>query len=84
MQHSIDQQLNELAAMRTLWGLQLAQVRTDRMKYYQLQSDNLKDHCPTLQRDLQHNLEAYKENLLLYECQARITKYVHDQVVEEK
>ena len=73
--------LNELDVVRKRWALEvveLQQVRTDEMKSYQLQSENLKEQCLTLQRDLEINLDAYKQHLHVYECQATEATLAHE------
>ena len=86
LQHFIQHLLNELDVVKKQWALQvveLQQVRTEEMKSYQLESEHLREQCLTLQCDLEINLEAYKQHLLVYECQAREATHAHEQIVEE-
>ena len=67
LQHFIQHLLNELDVVKKQWALQvveLQQVRTEEMKSYQLESEQLREQCLTLQRDVEINLEAYKQHLL--------------------
>ena len=86
LQHLIQHLLNELDVVKKQWALQvveLQQVRTEEMKSYQLESEQLREQCLTLQRDLEINLEAYKQHLLVYECQAREATHAHEHALKE-
>ena len=80
LQHFIGHLLSELDVVKKHWTnqvVELQQLRTNEMNSYQLQSEHLREQCLTLQRDLEINLEAYKQHLSVYECQAREPTHAH-------
>jgi hypothetical protein len=86
LKHFIEYLLNELDVVKKRWATQvveLQQVRTDEMNSYQLQSECLREQCLALKRDLEINLEAYKQHLGVYEFQAREATRAHEQALEE-